>query len=116
MFAEKISSGSGSDPTPTPTSGRRVLRLPWPSARGWGVTVLDQGSNDGEVESSDFWGYLLGKVTAMGMFKKTLNVREADGLDSKVTLRRVGMVGERISLMGSVHLSPCSVVLPARKN
>ena len=77
--------------------------------------MLDQGSNDGEVKAADFWGYLLGKVTAMGMFKKTLNVREADGLDSKVTLRRVGLVGERIAFMVSVHLSPCSVVLPARE-
>ena len=46
--------------------------------------MLDQGSNNGEFEAADFWGYLPGKVTAMGMFKKTLNVREADGLDSKV--------------------------------
>ena len=52
--------------------------------KGGDVTVLDHGSNDGEVEAADFWGYLLGKVTAMGMFKKTLNVREADGLDYKV--------------------------------
>ena len=52
--------------------------------KGGGVTVLDQVSNDGEVEAADFWGYLLGKVTAMGMFKKTLNVQEIDGLDSKV--------------------------------
>ena len=52
--------------------------------KGGDVTVLDQGSNDGEAEAADFWGYLLGKVTAMGMFKKTLNVWEANGLDSKV--------------------------------
>ena len=52
--------------------------------KGGDVTVLDQGSNDGEVEAANFWGYLLGKVTAMGMFKKTLNVWEANGLDSKV--------------------------------
>ena len=26
--------------------------------------MLDQGSNDGEVEAADFWGYLPGKVTA----------------------------------------------------
>ena len=31
---------------------------------GGGVTVLAQGSNDGEVEAADFWGYLPGKVTA----------------------------------------------------
>ena len=30
---------------------------------GGGVTMLDQGSNDGEVEAADFWGYLPGKVT-----------------------------------------------------
>ena len=83
--------------------------------KGGDVTMLDQGSNDGEVEAANFWGYLPGKVTAMGMFKKTLNVREADGLDFKVTLRRVELVGERIALMGSVHLSPCYVVLPARE-
>ena len=29
-----------------------------------GVTVLDQGWNDGEVEAADFCGYLPGKVTA----------------------------------------------------
>ena len=46
--------------------------------------MLDQGSKDGEVEATDFLGYLPDKVTAMGMFKKTLNVREDDGLDSKV--------------------------------
>ena len=23
-----------------------------------GVTVLDQGSNDGEIEAANFWGYL----------------------------------------------------------
>ena len=46
--------------------------------------MLDQGSNNGEVEADDFWGYLPGKVTVMGMFKKTLNVQEADRLDSKV--------------------------------
>ena len=32
--------------------------------KGGDVTVLDQGLNDGEVEASDFWGYLPGKVTA----------------------------------------------------
>ena len=32
--------------------------------QGGGVTVLDQGSNDGEVEAADLWGYLPGKVTA----------------------------------------------------
>ena len=32
--------------------------------KGGGVTVLDQGSNDGEVEATNFWGYLPGKVTA----------------------------------------------------
>ena len=32
--------------------------------KGGDVTVLDQGSNDGEVEAADFWGYLPGKVTA----------------------------------------------------
>ena len=31
---------------------------------GGGVTVLDQGSNDGEVKAADFWWYLPGKVTA----------------------------------------------------
>ena len=46
--------------------------------------MLDQGSNDGEVEAADFWGYLPGKVTDMGILKKNLNVWEADGLDSKV--------------------------------
>ena len=40
--------------------------------------------NDGEVEDADFWGYLPCKVTAMGMFKKPLNVQEAYRLDSKV--------------------------------
>ena len=39
--------------------------------KGGEDTVLDQGSNDGEVEAADFWGYLPGKVTAMSMFKKT---------------------------------------------
>ena len=29
-----------------------------------GITVLDQGYNDGEVKAANFWGYLLGKVTA----------------------------------------------------
>ena len=48
-------------------------------SKGGDVTVLDQGSNDGEVEAADFWGYLPGKVTAMGMFKKTLNVRGPKG-------------------------------------
>ena len=51
---------------------------------GGDATVLDQGLNNGEIEATNFWGYLLGKVTAMGMFKKTLNVWEANGLDSKV--------------------------------
>ena len=51
---------------------------------GGDATVLDQGLNNGEVEATDFWGYLPGKVTAMGMFKKTLNIQQADGLDSKV--------------------------------
>ena len=32
--------------------------------KGRDVPVLDQGSNDGEVEAADFWGYLPGKVTA----------------------------------------------------
>ena len=32
--------------------------------KGGGVTVLDQGSNDGEFEAANFWGYLPGKLTA----------------------------------------------------
>ena len=32
--------------------------------KGGDVTVLDQGSNDGEVEAANLWGYLPGKVTA----------------------------------------------------
>ena len=32
--------------------------------KGRDVPVLEQGSNYGEVETVDFWGYLPGKVTA----------------------------------------------------
>mmetsp|Transcript_11683 Transcript_11683/g.20322 ORF Transcript_11683/g.20322 Transcript_11683/m.20322 type:complete len:403 (-) Transcript_11683:430-1638(-) len=48
------------------------------------VVVLDQGRNDGESEASEFWTYLPGKVTTMGVFKKSLHVQESDDKDAKV--------------------------------
>lgn len=48
------------------------------------VVVLDQGKNDGETEVPEFWSFLPGKVSTMGVFKKSLHVKDADDLDSKV--------------------------------
>ena len=54
---------------------------------GGGVTVMDQGSNDGEVKAADFWGYLLGKVTA------NLNERGASDLRARLRQSRADESG-----------------------
>lgn len=48
------------------------------------VVVLDQGKNDGETEVPEFWEFLPGKVAVLGLLKKSLHVKDADDLDSKV--------------------------------
>lgn len=61
--------------------GRSVART---FCKKGNVVVLDQGKNDGEAEVADFWAFLPGKVTTMGVFKKSLHVKDADEMDSKV--------------------------------
>jgi hypothetical protein len=48
------------------------------------VKVLDQGVNDGESEAADFWTYLPGKIPTLLVFKKTLNIKDADNKDDSV--------------------------------
>eukprot|EP00568_Trieres_chinensis_P017946 CAMPEP_0183322092 /NCGR_PEP_ID=MMETSP0160_2-20130417/70705_1 /TAXON_ID=2839 ORGANISM="Odontella Sinensis, Strain Grunow 1884" /NCGR_SAMPLE_ID=MMETSP0160_2 /ASSEMBLY_ACC=CAM_ASM_000250 /LENGTH=400 /DNA_ID=CAMNT_0025489181 /DNA_START=218 /DNA_END=1420 /DNA_ORIENTATION=+ len=48
------------------------------------VTVLDEGTNDGETEAAEFWSYLPGKVKTLGIFNKSLHIKEADDMDTKV--------------------------------
>ena len=55
--------------------------------KGGDVTVPDQGLNDGEVEAADFWGYLLGKVTA------NLNERGASDLRARLRQSRADETG-----------------------
>ena len=55
--------------------------------KGGDVTVLDQGSNDGEVEAANFWGYLPGKVTA------NLNERGASDLRARLRQSRADETG-----------------------
>ena len=71
--------------------------------------MLDQGLNDGKVEAEDLWGYLPGKVMAMSMFKKTLNVWEADGLDSKVKVLTPVLFWLADGMPGEIFLSTIGI-------
>uniref|UniRef100_A0A7R9VD60 Gelsolin-like domain-containing protein n=1 Tax=Pseudictyota dubia TaxID=2749911 RepID=A0A7R9VD60_9STRA len=61
--------------------GREVARS---FCKKGNVKVLDQGKNDGESEEPEFWEFLPRKAKTMGLFSKSMHIKAADDLDSKV--------------------------------